>query len=337
MKRKVLSILMFSVCVAAAASAVQAQGRYANVYSRADVDNFIRSLENSSDVFSRDFKNFGGTTSNERRLVDRFENAVDQLRNRFNSNNSWWASRTNVQGIMTEARQVNVMMNNARYARPLEQQWRNLRRDINKLADTYDLPDLAGQGGGGGGGWVPPGGGNVPSWATGTFYGRDPRTGSGLSMTIARNGSVTISVDGASPVYASLNGTTLTNGPYVSRIARRGNGIRTTDINSRDYIDYSRSPGGGGGPGPGPGQGNVPNWAIGTFTGTNPQSGGSIRMTVQNNGSVLIQLDGGSVTYASMNGTTLTNGPYVSRVTRLSNGIRTTDVNNGNYIDYYRR
>src|SRR5215203_621605 len=104
-KRKLLSLLIFSVCVVAAASPAHAQGRYANVYSRVDVDNFIRNLENSSDAFSRDFKSTRGTTSNERRIADRFENAVDRLRNRFNSNNNWWASRNDVQGIMTEARQ----------------------------------------------------------------------------------------------------------------------------------------------------------------------------------------------------------------------------------------
>ncbi|PYS99328.1 MAG: hypothetical protein DMF63_11955 [Acidobacteria bacterium] len=336
LKRKVLSMLIFSVCIAAAASAVQAQGRYSNTYSRTDVDNFIRSLESSSDVFSRDFKNFGGTTTNERRAVDRFENAVDRLRSRFNSNNNWWASRTDVQGIMTEARQVNAMMNNARYARPLEQQWRSLRRDINKLADTYDLPDLAGQGGGNGGGWVPPGGGNVPSWAIGTFYGRDSRTGSSLAMTVARNGSVTISVDGNAPVYASLNGTTLNNGPYVSRLSRRGDGFRTTDVNTGEYIDYSRNGNGGGVIEPAPIGGKVPSWAVGQFSGVSPQDGGSITLLIQSNGSVTIRQNGGSPTYASINGTTLTNGPYVSRITRLSNGIRTTDVNNGNYIDYYR-
>lgn len=331
-------MLIVSICIAAAATAVSAQGRYANVYSRSDVDNFIRSLENSSDAFSRDFKSAGGTSSGERRIVDRFENAVDRLRNRFNSNNNWWASRNDVQGIMTEARQVNVMMNNERFARRLEIQWRNLRRDVDKLADTYELPGLGGGDGGGGG--IPPrgGGGNVPSWARGTFYGNDPRTGDSLTMTIEGNGSVMISVNGGAPVYASLNGTTLTNGPYVSRLSRRNNGIRTTDVNYSNYIDYSRSPGGGGGGiRPEPGQGNIPNWAVGTFYGSNPQTGGTMSMTIQQNGSVTIVMDGASAVYASMNGTTLTNGPYVSRVTRLNNGIRTTDASNGNYIDYYRR
>src|SRR4029453_4746299 len=95
---KLLPTLIVSVCIAAAASAVLAQGRYANVYSRTDVDNFIRSLEDSSDVFSRAFKSFGGTTTNEGGLVDRFKNGGDRLRSRLNSNNSWWASRNDVQG-----------------------------------------------------------------------------------------------------------------------------------------------------------------------------------------------------------------------------------------------
>jgi hypothetical protein len=57
------------------------------------------------------------------------------------------------------------MMRNEAYARQLERQWRGLRRDINKLADTYELTELQGgnQGGGGGGGWIPPGGGGQTS------------------------------------------------------------------------------------------------------------------------------------------------------------------------------
>jgi hypothetical protein len=176
-KRKIVSMIAVALCMAAATLGVLAQGRYANVYSRGDVDGFIRNLETSSDVFSRDFKNTGGVSSTERRTVDRFENAVDRLRSRFNSNNNnWWQSRTEVQGIMNEARQVNVMMNNDRYGRPLESQWRNLRRDINKLADTYELPLLAGgngNGGGYGGGYPGGGGGGVqsrpPNWAVGTW------------------------------------------------------------------------------------------------------------------------------------------------------------------------
>jgi hypothetical protein len=225
------------------------------------------------------------------------------------------------------------MMNTISFRRNIERQWTNLRNDINKLADTFDLPGLEGGGWTGGGGFPGGGQGNVPTWATGTFYARNPQTGGTIQMDVARNGSVTISFDGGPPVYASMNRTTLTNGQYVSRVTRLTNGIRTTDVTNGSYIDYYRTPiiGGGGGQ-----QGNVPSWAQGTFYARNPQTGGTIEMNVARNGNVTLIFDGGAPVYASMNRTTLTNGPYVSRVTRLNNGIRTTDVTNGSYIDYYR-
>ncbi len=357
------------IALAVGATTAFAQGRYANVYNRGQVDGFVRQLETSSDAFRDDFRravdnsNLGGSTKRQlNSYAEQFENAVDRLRSRFDSDDSWWESRNEVQAMISNSQNLNTTMNRAAFRRNLERQWNRLRSDVNKLADTYDLPGLNGGGwaGGGGnpgypgggypGGGYPGGGGNVPSWAAGTFYGRDRQTGSVIALTIARNGSVSVSVDGNSPSYASLNGTTLTNGPYVSRVTRRNNGIRTTDINDRNnFIDYSRNPnnsGGGGYPGNGGGypggggggQGNVPNWAVGTFYGNDSLSGSNLSLTVYQNGQVSISIDGGTPIFASMNGTTLTNGADVSRITRISNGIRTTDVNNRNrFIDYYRR
>lgn len=351
------------IALAVGATTAFAQGRYANVYNRGQVDGFVQQLETSSDAFRDDFRravdnsNLGGSTKRQlNNYAEQFENAVDRLRSRFDSDDSWWESRNEVQAMISNSQNLNSTMNSASFRRNLERQWNRLRNDINKLADAYDLPGLNGGGWTGGrgnpgypnnGGGYPGRGGNVPSWAAGTFYGRDPQTGSQMTMMIARNGSVTISVDGNAPVYASLRGTTLTNGPYVSRLTRRNNGIRTTDVNNRNYIDYSRTPtyGGGGGyprndgypDAGGGGQGNVPNWAVGTFYGRDPSTGSNVAMTVNRNGSVSLSVDGAPIVFASMNNTTLTNGPYVSRVTRINNGIRTTDINGGQYIDYYRR
>jgi hypothetical protein len=347
-KRIIFSTFVTLVCVAAGVSAAFAQGRYVNVYNRAQVDAFVRQLEDSSDAFSNDFRrevNNSGLSNSTRRTYigygDQFENAVDRLRNRFNSNDSWWESRNEVRNMISNSQNLNTVMNQAAFRRQLERQWNRLRNDINRLADTYDLPGLAGGGwlGGGGGGIGGGFGGNVPSWARGVFYGRNPQTGGSIMLDINANGSVAISFDNNAPTYASIRGTTMTNGPYVSRLSRLRNGIRTTDVTNGSYIDYFRTPvaGGGGGIYPPVGQGNVPTWALGTFYGRNPQTGGTIALTVQENGSVQISFDGASPVYASMNGTTLTNGPYVSRVTRIRNGIRTTDVTNGSYIDYFRR
>ncbi len=339
---------MILIALAIGATTAFAQGRYARVYNQSQVNGFVQQLENSSNTFRDDYRrevnNSNLNNSTRRQLngyVDQFENAVDRLRSRFDASDSWWEGRNDVQAMIASSQNLNSTMNTATFRRRLEQQWNRLRNDINKLADTYDLPGLNGGGWTGGGGGYPGGGGNVPSWATGTFYGRDPQTGSMVTMSIARNGSVTISVDGDTPVYASMNRTTLTNGPYVSRITRRGNGIRTTDVNNRNsYIDYSRTSTGVGPwnpPGGGGGQGDVPNWAVGNFYGRDPSTGSNVAMTINRNGTVSISVDGAPLVFASMNGTTLTNGPYVSRVSRINNGIRTTDINGGQYIDYYRR
>jgi len=326
--------------------------RNQNRLNRNDVERIIARLENSSDRFRRAFdqqmdRNRRSNDDRYVEIVNEFEVSVDRLRSEFNNNNtSWWQARNQVAEVVREGQDVNVMMNSLSFRRGLEMQWNAMRNDVNTLADTFDLPGLNGggwQGGGNnGGGGYPGGGGNVPSWAAGRFYGRDRQTGSAIALTIARNGSVSVSVDGNSPSYASLRGTTLTNGPYVSRVTRRGNGIRTTDINDRNnFIDYSRNPNNGGGWNPGGGgggQGNVPNWAVGTFYGNDSLSGSNLAMTISRNGQVSISIDGGAPIFASMRGTTLTNGVDVSRLTRISNGIRTTDVNNRNrFIDYYRR
>ena len=179
-----MSCLAFVVFFAQVVS-TNAQGRYANVYSRSQVENFVRQLENSSDqfhtAFTRQVNNSGLNNSTKRtytNYADRFETAVDRFRTRFNSNDSWWESRNEVQNMISDSQNLNNVMNTAAFRRQIERQWNQLRNDINRIADTYDLPGLNGggwnNGGGrndGGGGWNnnPGRGGNVPNWAQGTF------------------------------------------------------------------------------------------------------------------------------------------------------------------------
>jgi hypothetical protein len=317
--------------MAVGSSAISAQGRYANVYSRGDVDNFIRNLETSSDAFSRDFKNRRGTSSSERRIVDRFENAVDRLRNRFDSNNSWWESRSDVQGIMTEARQVNVMMNNERFARPLEQQWRELRRDINKLADTYDLPDLGGNLGGGGGiGGGIGGATRPPNWAIGTWYWVQ---GQNRSFSIDANGIVTENAGGFVNTGTYRRGSIYLNGNQ-STVTRTANGIRTYNMTTGETSDYVRGdyPVGGGYPGgyPGGNMSRPPAWARGTWRWV---QGYGRQFTIDANGRVTENING-RISYGTYyNGVITLNGNN-STVTRTRNGIRTYNQSTGETSDY---
>jgi len=316
-----------------------AQGKYANKYSKRDVSSIILKLEESSNTFRREFdrnldsSSLNGTNEEDRlnRIVQNYERSLNRLRRDFDSSDNWWQSRNNVQGVMSEAQQVNSMMNNLQFARKLERQWNQMRRDINKLADTYDLPDLAGNGGGGGGG-----GGNVPNWAIGTFYGRNPQTGGTITMTVSGNGSVTFTFENGSSVYATINGDRLNNNGIIARVTKLNNGIRTTRIDNGERIDYltnGNENGNGGGNG---GGGNVPSWALGRFYGRNPQTGGTITLDISSNGSVVITFENGSTNYATMNGDQLTNNGVVARVTKINNGIRTTRTDNGERIDYRR-
>ncbi len=317
---------------------------YSRRYNRRDVGTIITRLEQSSDTFRTDFNTYvrnRSVSNNDRsrltRIVESYENALDGLRRNFDNNDNWWRSRNNVQSVMDEARQVNNMMNRLSFARRLERQWNQMRRDINTLAETYNLPRLDGTGGGNNNG----GGGNVPSWAVGTFYGRNPQTGGTITLDINRNGGVQITFEDGTTFRATMNGTNLNNGGITSRVTRLNNGIRTTRTDTGERIDYFSQRSGGGGWNDDDddndgGGGNVPNWALGRFYGRNPQTGGLITMEINRNGRVQITFEDGTTFRATMNGDRLTSGGVTSRVTRLNNGIRTTRLDNGERIDYTR-
>src|SRR5688572_24116422 len=193
-----VAIFTAAIMVMSAATEVSAQGRYVGQYSKAQVDEIIRRLEDSSDEFRVDFRreldrsNLSSSQKNTyRRQVDTFENATDRLRSNFDSQNNWWNSRSQVQNVVANSRPLNITMNAIGFRRNIERQWNQLRNNVNTLADTYDLPGIAGggwTGGGGGGG----GGGNAqrpPNWAVGTWYWLE---GYGRTMTIASNGQITL-------------------------------------------------------------------------------------------------------------------------------------------------
>lgn len=343
-KRIIFSTCVILVCVAAGVSAAFAQGRYVNVYNRAQVEAFVRQLEDSSNEFRNDFRrevNNSGLSSGTKRTyngyAEQFENAVDRLRSRFDSNDSWWESRNEVRNMISNSQNLNTTMNRAAFRRRIERQWNRLRNDINRLADTYDLPGLAGGGWtGGGGGVFPPVGGRgtrPPAWAQGTFYGTGPN-GRQITLTIAANGQATADV-GGSLSYGSYNRGILTMGYDTSRVTRTSNGIRTVSTANRETINYSRTGWGGGVGVPPIGRGNPPNWAVGSFTGQNPIDGSTIFMNVARNGTVTVTV-GGRQSFGSLNGSTLTIGYDTARVYRDGNGFRTVATGDGQTI-YYRR
>ncbi len=354
MKRTGLFSAFLSIAAIALASVVfstdvNAQGRYTSRYSKRDVSNIIKRLEENSDKFSSDFKRamnnnqIGGSPAGSRfkQIVDNFENSIDRLRSDFDRNNNWWQSRNQVQSALSESQNVNSMMNSLPFRRNLERQWTNLRNSLNTLADTYDLPGLNG-GGWNGGPWNPGNPGNPsaqspPSWARGTFYSR-LNNGSSIQMTISSNGSVSANVNGQFYTGSYTRDGIFLNGDY-STISRSGNGIRTVNRNTGETTIYTRDNNGGGwNPGnPGnPGGTTPPSWARGTFF-ARLNDGSPITLTISNNGSVTANVNG-QVFYGSYNNGMLYLNGDTSRVSRGSNnGIRTVNNNTGEYTDYRRQ
>ena len=325
----------------------QVQLRYQTRYSKSDVSRIITRLENSSDKFRRDFdKAMDKSRRNGSNAEDRYndnvrdyENSLDALRSDFNRTNSWWETRNQTSDVIREAQVVNNMMNAISFRRKLENQWNTMRNDLNTLADTYDLPGLNGggwNGGNNGGGWN--GNGNMispPSWARGTFYGTAP-DGSRITLTMGNNGQVTALVNG-SPSYGAYyrNGINI-NGAYA-HVTKWGDGLSTKRTDNGEVINYSRNGWGNGDNGGGNGGGDRPSsWAIGSFTAQNPQTGGTIYLTVANDGQVTVNMDG-NMSYGSLNGNTLNMNGATATVTKNGNGIRTTRNDNGERINYRRQ
>ena len=331
MKMKNLKLLLVAVLFGAAVLLTLpannlAQGRYSNVYSKRDVSGIISNLEKTSNSFRKDFDReldkspLNGTSEEDRinTIVKDYENALNRLRRDFDSQNTWWQSRNEVQSVMSSAQNVNSLMNNLQFARKLEKQWRNMRRDLNKLADTFDLASLDGS---------VSGNGSVPNWAIGTFAGRNPQTGGSIVLTVTGNGYVTADIDGSLST-GTIRGEQLTINGATARIYKINNGIRTTRNDNGESIEYFASGFGSGNNG-----GNVPSWAIGTFTGRNPQNNGNIILTINRNGSVTADIQG-AISNGTINGETLNINGANARIYKINNGIRTTRTDNGESIDY---
>jgi hypothetical protein len=350
----ILSGFGLAILITALPFAVSAQeGRYANVYSKNTVSGYVNQLEKSSNTFRRDFDRYmdrsslNGTATEDRYngYVKDYERSLNTLKRQFQGYNTWWESRSNVRDMIEKAQPVNTMMNTLPFARNLEVQWRNMRNDINKVADTYDLPGLNGGGwSGGGGGWGGGGGGwgggaqiSPPSWAIGTFYGRD-NVGRQITVTIDRNGNVSASADGTPFSGSFIRGNLLSFQDGTSRVTREGNGFWTTRTSNGERTFFSPNWNGGGGGGGGIGVGNrvrPPSWAVGTFYGRD-SAGRNVTLIISGEGFVSANADGLPFSGNYIKGDYLSFDDGTSRVTREGNGFWTTRSSNGERT-YFRR
>ncbi|MGH9833444.1 MAG: hypothetical protein ACREBD_23795 [Blastocatellia bacterium] len=129
----------------------EAQGRYrGRSYSKADVDRIIKRVEERSDQFRKavdrhlDRSRLDDTKAEDRinRQVKQLEEALDELRSEFDRQDRWQETRGNVQKVMRQSDEINVLMRNSRFGPAIENEWKLLRADLNRLAGIYNLPQL---------------------------------------------------------------------------------------------------------------------------------------------------------------------------------------------------
>lgn len=338
--------LSMALITMSSASVTNAQNpNRARTYSQTDVERLVRDVEQSSKEFQRDFDSWldrsslDGQQREDRynKQVKNLSSALTTLRSNFNRSNDWWLNRRDMQRVLNAATQVNSALNNREAGRSLERQWSRLRRDLNRLADAFNLPQV-------GSNYsvtqpVYPGpGGNTRNCATGTFRGY---TNTGESeLSILSNGQATAR---SLTTNASYSGRCANDILYFDwgsfKLVRDRQGVTTVEIgNEANRTSYRRVSDGQGEYNPGyPEQGgNVGNWAVGTFRGMT--SNGESELTIWPNG---------EATARSLTTNQTFNGSYANgvltfewgsfRVVRDGRGIATVEMNNQQNRTSYRR
>jgi hypothetical protein len=329
-----ICVLLVSLSGPAAAQ----RPNYGRTYTKSQVEKLIKDVEQSGKDFRRDFdrwldhSSLDGQQREDRynKQVKSLTSALSTLRSNFNRNSDWWLSRNDMQRVLNEARPVNSIMRNPEVRGSLDRQWGQMRRNLDRLAEAFNLPGV-GSSFSGNQRPFPSEGGVVPNWAIGTFRGM---TNNGeTELTIAANGAATA---------RSL----VTNATYPGRyanevlyfdwgafnLARESGGISLVEIGNELNRTLYRSVSNYGGNGPTypqPRHNNniIPSWAVGTFRG----------MTNNGESELIITVDG-VATVGALNSNVVYHGNYANNVltfdwgsfnlVREDQGFSTVEISN---------
>jgi len=184
-----------------------------------------------------------------------------------------------------------------------------------------------------------PGGGRddrrVPRWLVGTFYGRSPSNQRRVTLTVTRDGEATAVYNNGSREQGTYDNGRIRFGASdswdVSRVdegVRAASGRRsevlTTNSSGGNYPDDDADDGG-----------RVPRWARGTFRGTTDS--GESELTIRADGTATARsLTKNQSFQGTYSGGVLRFDWGTYDVTRVSDGIRTTDRKTRGQTDYRR-
>ena len=150
MKRRMLclgAVVLLAMIATSSFARVQWDERHWRRYNKKQVEEIIKNVESSTDRFRKDFdhwldhSHFDGKEREDKfnSKVKRFEESTDRLRREYDRRDSWWETRNEVQKVLNEGDGISRMMRSHQFGRDVEDQWRRLRSDINKIASTYNL------------------------------------------------------------------------------------------------------------------------------------------------------------------------------------------------------
>lgn len=142
----------FVVTVSASTEANAQRRVRANRIAKAEVDRIIKRVEERTDTFVRQFdrsldnSRLNGTQreDNLNQRARDLESATDELRREFDRRDNWNENRAEVQRCLNIASDINVAMRNRRLNRATENNWANVRAELNALASVYRLPKIGG-------------------------------------------------------------------------------------------------------------------------------------------------------------------------------------------------
>jgi len=148
-RNKVLLVLALGLLTLPVEAQVR-RGPRGRIYTRAEVNELIKTAEDRSDRFKKLFdkaldKSVLDGTQREDRLNERvkdFEKAMDKLRKEFDKRESYIDTKPQMQDVLTIARDINAVMLRRNLRADVEEEWAALRRELNVLASVYYLPGL---------------------------------------------------------------------------------------------------------------------------------------------------------------------------------------------------
>jgi hypothetical protein len=145
----ILTVLVTGVTlIAGDAGYAQRRRARGKLYTKAEVQDIIKRVEDRSDEFKKlldkslDKSRLDDTKREDElnKYAKDLEKALDELRREFDRRDAWIENRAEVRKCLDIASELDVAMRRRAFGGETERTWVALRYDLNTLAKVYDLP-----------------------------------------------------------------------------------------------------------------------------------------------------------------------------------------------------